>query len=292
MKPDHPYLNPQENPLSALYRLLQQLPPSRTQFTYHEAQLCQAICYHAHATQHIVRACVAILQPLFQPTNNGHPAQYGALFNISILLTQEADITRAMAETYRMMLDRFYQQNPHLPRYQGLPDGWPFAPTPAGAPAPGYAYAPAHEHPPAPAAHAPTPAPTPAPTYTRTPAQPHPPTPEQLAAWLAEYEQRYYFPLGRLLQILPDEITNQPRLSTEQGQMCHAVAHLAGQATATLRQGVTSVKDLLEQAKQGTGAKALPDLQAFLDHCQREADFMQQCREDYDDATCNIAWVG
>jgi hypothetical protein len=94
MKPDPPYLNPQDNPASVLQRLLQQLPPSRTQFKYNEAQLCEEICFHV-PVQQIVRTYVATLQLMFQPVNDGYPARQSTVLNISVLLQQEADTNRA-----------------------------------------------------------------------------------------------------------------------------------------------------------------------------------------------------
>lgn len=135
---------------------------------------------------------------------------------------------------------------------------------------------------------------SPASTVPAAPIQarhPAPPNPTELATWLASYQARYAFPLGRLLQILPEEIINQPRLTTEQGQMCHAVAQLAAQATATLRQGAAQVQAMLTAEVTRTEAVVAQQVQDFLDYCQREAAFWQECQIDYDDAASNLAWV-
>ncbi len=210
---NHPHLNPDENPADALYRLLQLLPPNPTEFGLNEAQLCEAICFQARREHQIVCASQILLQTLL-PALPGAP-RHTNLFHVNVLLQTEADITNAMAEIYAVMVENFFARFPHLPRYPSLmpaplapahamasmPGPWPFAPASAQAAAPG-----------APTAASTSSTATQASATTRTGRQAGR---KNMACLLAEYDKHYYFPLGRLLQQLPGDISNQPRLSPE-----------------------------------------------------------------------------
>lgn len=126
------------------------------------------------------------------------------------------------------------------------------------------------------------------------PIQPSPNTPD-IAQLLAEYDKHYYYPLGRLLQQLPGDITNQPRLSAEQAQMCIAVSGFAAHAISTIQTGLVALETLLGQPTNCTSNRTqdsiLPDIHRLRTYLQAEAGFMQTCHEDYRDAADSIARV-
>jgi hypothetical protein len=273
MNPVHPYLNPQENPANALGRLLQLLPSRSTIYCFNEIQLCEAICYQARRTHHIVCSAQTLLQTLLPaPNSPGEPCNAN-LFSVNVLLQSEADITHTMGELYAVIVENFFQRNPHLPRYPNLmpqplapghvmanmPGPWPFARAHTQG-------APAHPH----EAHAPA--------YTSAP---------DTAQLLAEYDKHYYFPLGRLLQQLPGDITNQPRLTPEQGQMCAAVSGFAVQAITTIKSGLAALETLLGKTID-RASHNLPEIDRLFAYLQAETDFMQTCHEDYRDAAESI----
>jgi hypothetical protein len=248
METNHPYINPQENPVNALFRLLQLQPPRPGPISHNEAQLFEAICYQARRTHHALAASLAPLQTLLidpaeatLPASSPNPPQQHAnLANANLLLQHEADIIHAMAEIYQTMVTQFYCAHPHLTQH------------PASAPA------------------------------------------QDL---IAQFDKHYYFPLGKLMQQLPGDITNVARLTPEQGQMCHAVAQFAARAVATLQGGLAVLDKMLAQMARRNGglanalatefadSAALRDLIAW---CRAEADFMQECGEDYRDAAENV----
>jgi hypothetical protein len=133
--------------------------------------------------------------------------------------------------------------------------------------------------------------------------QPHPALPhferdqyqarvqEQARALLAHYDKHYYFPLGRLMQLLPGDITNLPRLTPEQGEMCSAVSHYAGQACHTLGTGLTAIEKMQRIIAQhaASAAAALPDIAPFVAYLRAEVDFMRGNCQDYRDAARSIA---
>jgi hypothetical protein len=253
---NHPHINPHENPANALFRLLQLLPPAgTTAITHHEAQLFEAICFQARRTQQAIAASLVPLQPLLTPSAEPDLAtglqQHVNLFNASLLLQHEADITHAIAEIYQLMLTRFYQAHPDLPQFAAPASAWPFAPSPAPASAPTHA-------------------------------------PMQARNLIAQFDKHFYFPLGKLLQQLPGDITNVNRLTPEQGQMCLAVAQFAAQAVAILQNGLAALDTLLAQVGKAGELISNQPLRDLLAWCRAEAGFMQECGEDYRDAADNI----
>ena len=126
------------------------------------------------------------------------------------------------------------------------------------------------------------------------PVHPYPPPPD-IAQLLAEYDKHYYFPLGRLLQQLPGDITNQPRLTPEQAQMCIAVSGFAAHAMATIKSGLVALETLLNNASDCSSNNPPDnielDIQRLRTYLQAEAGFMQSCHEDYRDAADSIARV-
>lgn len=270
MNPVHPYLNPQENPSHALYRLLALLPQSAIPLTHNEAQLAEAICFQARRTHHIICASMAALQPVLAIVPGSSIPQHAVLADVWLLLQQEADITHAMGEIYHAVQLAFFLRHPHLPRYDNLQPAPPPMPATRSAAT-------------TPASATPDPAST-APTLST----------EEAQALLAQYDRHYYFPLGKLLQQLPADISNVPRLSPEQGQMCVAVSQFAGQAMETLRSGLDALDKLLSVAREfasHASNMALPDVRGFVAYLQAEADFMQECRDDYRDAASHVLRV-
>lgn len=263
MNPVHPYLNPQENPSHALYRLLALLPQSATPLTHNEAQLAEAICYQARRTHHIIGASMAALQPVLSP--DATTPQHAVLADVWQMLQHQADMTHAMGEIYHAIQLSFFLQHPHLPRYGNL--------QPATAPTPAAGHAHNMHASPAPASAVPT------------------LSAQEAQALLAQYDRHYYFPLGKLLQQLPADISNVPRLSPEQGQMCVAVSQFAGQAMETLRSGLDAVDKLVGVVRECASHAAMPDVRGFVAYLQAEADFMQECRDDYRDAADNVLRV-
>jgi hypothetical protein len=290
MNPVHPYLNPAENPANALNRLLQLLPASMHDFGFNEAQLSEAICFQARRTHQLICASQTALQALLPaPDQPGEP-RHSNLFHVNILLQTEADITRAMGEVYAVMVEDYFTRNPHLPRYPHL---MPAAPAPAMPATPWpfatQAFAPPPCAPHASATHTYTPAPAQsAPASTHDP-HTHP-SAQDTAQLLAEYDKHYYFPLGRLLQQLPGDITNQPHLSPEQGQMCLAVSGFAAQAVVTIQDGLGALETLLGQTIDSAGS-AVPEIKKLVDYLQAECEFLQTCEGDYHDAANHILRV-
>jgi hypothetical protein len=275
MNPVHPYLNPQENPANALNRLLQLLPASPGDFGFDEVQLCEAICFQARRTHHIVCASQTTLQTLLPAPNLPPESRHANLFNVNVLLQTEADITHAMGEIYAVMVENFFGLNPHLPRYPSLMPA-PLAPDHASANMPGpwpFASRPSASRPCAPTqgAHA-----SAAPTRV-----------QDIAQLLAEYDKHFYYPLGKLLQQLPGDITNLPRLSPEQGQMCLAVSGFAAQAVATIKGGLRALEAMLGKSMACAGS-GMPDFQRLLDYLEAESEFMETCQGDYRDAADNV----
>jgi hypothetical protein len=237
---NHPHINPDENPASALFRLLQLLPAASDHISPEQARLFEAICFQARRTQHAINASLTALQPLLAtsaatPTPTDAPPN-GNLHNAALLLQYEADLIRAIAEIYQVMLTQFYAAHPDWPQYQ----------------------------------------------------------PPDL---IAQFDRHYYFPLGKLMQQLPGDITNVARLTPEQGQMCRAVAQYAAQAVATLHCGLAAFDKLLTQLGRASElasgfatefATTLPDLRPLLAWCRAQAEFMQECEQDYRDAADNV----
>lgn len=107
---------------------------------------------------------------------------------------------------------------------------------------------------------------------------------ENARALMARFDRHYYFPLGRLMQLLPGDITNVPRLTHEQGEMCRAVSHYAEQAFFTLKSGMNAVEKMKAIIAKYAASEPLPDTAPFLAYLQAEADFMDCNRQDYRDA--------
>lgn len=281
---NHPHLNPDENPANALYRLLQLLPANPTEFGLNEAQLCEAICFQARREHQIVRASQTMLQTLL-PALPGAP-RHANLFHVNMLLQTEADITNAMAEIYAVMVENFFARFPHLPRYPSLMPA-PLAPGHAMASMPGpWPFVPASAQPATPGAPTATSTATQASAATHTGRQAGT---ENMARLLAEYDKHYYFPLGRLLQQLPGDISNQPRLSPEQGQMCLAASGFAAQAVASIQGGMNALETHFGKAIGSVSS--VPEIKRFVDYLQAECEFMQTCEEEYRDAAQHVVRV-
>lgn len=127
------------------------------------------------------------------------------------------------------------------------------------------------------------------------PSLPHMPGPDidpaAEQALKAEYDKHYYFPLGKLMQQLPGDITNQPHLTPEQSQMCQALGKFANDAFFTLSTGVESLGKLNQIARQFADHIPLPETRDLLNYLQAEAEFMQETRDDYRAAAQHVAQV-
>ena len=114
---------------------------------------------------------------------------------------------------------------------------------------------------------------------------------EQARALMDEYEAHFYFPLGRLMQLLPGDIANVPRLTPEEGRMCEAVSGFANRAYWTLYDGLRAIDLLLPLVDTSQLPQALPDMNEFRQYLAAEAEFMQANKNDYASAANNIKRV-
>jgi hypothetical protein len=111
---------------------------------------------------------------------------------------------------------------------------------------------------------------------------------EKARTLLAKYDKHYYFPLGRLMQLLPGDITNVPRLTPEQGEMCSVVSRLADSACSVINSGLADLAELRRIADKAAPRVATPNFKAFVDYLQAEAEFMLENQADYRAAARNI----
>jgi hypothetical protein len=112
---------------------------------------------------------------------------------------------------------------------------------------------------------------------------------EKARALMTDYGRHYYYPLGRLMQLLPGDITNAPRLTPEQGRMCQAVSHFAGQAAFVIWSGLKAINDLQFIASKAAPLEPRPDTSAFVAYLEAESAFMHANKNDYRDAARNVA---
>lgn len=108
---------------------------------------------------------------------------------------------------------------------------------------------------------------------------------------LHAYDDIFTYPLGRLLQALPDEITNQRNFTSEQVQACRTVAMLADLANRTAIDGIQAIGELLAIAGEHTPAETLPKFGRLIEYLTQEARFMAQNSLEYWDAADNIPCV-
>jgi hypothetical protein len=106
---------------------------------------------------------------------------------------------------------------------------------------------------------------------------------EQSRVLVAKYDKHYYFPLGRMMQLLPGDITNQPALTNEQAEMCAVVSRLAGQAAFVIGEGLTALEKLQLMAKESNVNRSLPDCTEFVAYLEAEIEFMRENMNDYGD---------
>jgi hypothetical protein len=111
---------------------------------------------------------------------------------------------------------------------------------------------------------------------------------EQARALVAKYDKHYYFPLGRLMQLLPGDITNVPRLTPEQAEMCTVVSRLACSAAGTIGSGLLALEEMRHIVGKLAPKMDLPDCSAFVAYLQAEAEFMQEAKADYQAAAWHI----
>jgi hypothetical protein len=244
----HPYLDPHENPAAALFRLLQLLPTNMqetTAFDRNEAKLAEAISYHAAQVHQITTAGMAALRPLLPPAPNHANPVHASLCRLVTHITNEAEVTRQIADLYQGMANDFHEDNAGMDG-DGMTAGFV-----AGK-------------------------------VRRAAA-------EKARALMTDYGRHYYYPLGRLMQLLPGDITNAPRLTPEQGRMCQAVSHFAGQAAFVIWSGLKAINDLQFIASKAAPLEPRPDTSAFVAYLEAESAFMHANKNDYRDAARNVA---
>ena len=120
------------------------------------------------------------------------------------------------------------------------------------------------------------------------PAYAQPSQDDEVRALMAKYDRHYYFPLVRLMQLLPGDITNAPRLTPEQGKMCEAVSGFALQAWHTLTTGIVAIEELRALVCMHAPSEAPPNTDKLLAYLYAEADFMEENKCDYQAAADNI----
>ena len=243
MNSPHPYLDLNENPCVALYRLLQ-LIRDRIQengaFDLNEAQLAEAITYHANQAHEIINEGMAGFRQLMLPTLETCPTQPANISNLFAYLCHEADAAKSLAETYHGVMTDFCGKHPDL--------------------APLFA--------------------TTALAHARYAHQ----VQEQSRALMAMYDKHYYYPLGRMMQLLPGDITNVPSLTLEEGRMCEAVSLYANQAQETIEQGLRDIEKLADIMDVNRLGGQFPDMTSFITYLETEAEFMERNKTDYGSA--------
>jgi hypothetical protein len=102
------------------------------------------------------------------------------------------------------------------------------------------------------------------------------------------YLERHHYPLGRLLQALPDNITDQASLRPEQVHACAALSALAGHASQLAWEGIAEIEALLAIAKRHTPAEQLPDMGTLVRYLRQEARFNAQNASEYWEAAVHL----
>jgi hypothetical protein len=243
MNTQHPYLDLNENPCAALFRLLQLIRdhiPEKGAIDLNEAQLAEAITYHANQAHEIINEGMAGFQQLMRPTLETCLTQPANISNLFAYLCHEVNSTKLLADTYHGVMTDFCGKHPDLA---------PLFSTTAFA----------HER------------------YAHQ-------VQEQSRALMAMYDKHYYYPLGRMMQLLPGDITNVPSLTLEEGRMCEAVSLYANQAQKTIEQGLRDIEKLADIMTVNNLGGQLPDMTTFITYLETEAEFMEGNMTDYGSA--------
>lgn len=113
-------------------------------------------------------------------------------------------------------------------------------------------------------------------------------TEDEIKQSIANFDAHYYYPLGRLMQLLPGDITNVDSLTPEQGNMCRAVSEYAAQAHKTISDGLEAIDALAGKLYERELGNLMPDLNEFMDYLESEAEFMECNKNDYGSAAICI----
>lgn len=92
------------------------------------------------------------------------------------------------------------------------------------------------------------------------------------------------------MQQLPGDITNQPHLSPEQGQMCLTVSGFAAQAVATIQDRLGALETLLGKTIDSV-SNSVQEIKKLVAYLLTECEFLQFCEGDYSDAASHILRV-
>jgi hypothetical protein len=243
----HPYLDAVENPSAALFRLLQRVPnfmDETTAYTLDEAQFAEAIGYQANKVHTILTEGIAALQPLLPLLPYHAPAPLASLRNIMAHLTDEAEATKTIANSFFNMAADFFADNLDYPQVSDIS------------------------------------------IFER---ELHTVTVAKLArAVEGNYERHDYFRLLGLMQLLPGDITNVPRLTPEQGRMCQTVGNLASRAKVLLWSGVKAINNLSFLLYKVAPDIRVPDTSAFVAQLKAEYEFMCASEENYRRAASHV----
>ena len=108
---------------------------------------------------------------------------------------------------------------------------------------------------------------------------------------LEGYARKYYYPLGKLMQLLPGDITNRSSLTAEQANKCLALCRFAESACTEIKSGLLTIDLLQEMATVSKIRRPIPDCAKLIAHLEIELEFFQQCISDYGDAARHIEKV-
>jgi hypothetical protein len=87
----------------------------------------------------------------------------------------------------------------------------------------------------------------------------------------------------QLMRQLPNDITNAPTLTLEQGQKAHAVAFYADATHRTVLRGLAEIGKLMGEPAFAC-ADGISPLGDLIQHLSVEAELMQDTAQDYQDA--------
>ena len=98
---------------------------------------------------------------------------------------------------------------------------------------------------------------------------------------MAKFEEHYYFPIGRLMQLLPGDITNQRTLTPEQAEMCLAVSRFSEKAKAIIEEGIITIEQLQFMAMESLLVGPIPECKELMAYLEAQLDFMEESMIDY-----------
>ena len=105
------------------------------------------------------------------------------------------------------------------------------------------------------------------------------------------YAKRYYFPIGRLMQLLPGDITNQSTLTPEEAEMCLAVSRFSEKAKSIIEEGIITIEQLQFMAMESLLVCPIPECKELIAYLEAQLDFMEESMNDYGAAAEGIKKV-